>query len=206
MADDILNLDSSPILREFPNYADDITGKMTQFRTVLSYPGTVQELISFSSLTPREYSLNFRFMEKKEEFDFIQFFKLVDGRVKKFWYLSEEIAFNLLIGVTTIDDRIIVRRNNFANIRRGDERIVFRMRDGDIITRLINDLIDNDVDDEYTLIFTAVFDRDIEPSDIFGIFFILPVRFDQEAVEVAYNSSEFGETDVRIKELLKEYP
>jgi len=206
MADDLQGLDSSPVLRIPVNYTSDLTGKLNMFRDVLQFPGTTQELIAYADIYPRTYELEFLFVSKQERYEFLEFWHLVRGEAKKFWYITEEIAFELVSLIGSLDTSFIVKENNFHEVRSGDERVCFRLRDGDILSRPITDLTHDEFNGEYTLETAIAFGRVIEIEDIFGIFFIVPARFDNEVAKITNQSKVASTCSLTVQEILTEYP
>lgn len=206
MADDIQNLDSSPILRIPVNYQGDISGEMQYFRDVLQFMGTTQKLIYYSdSKYPRSYQIEFLF-EKQEKYEFLEFWNNLKGEFSKFWYISEERSFELVSNIESSDTSFLAKSNNFEEVFKGNERVCFRFRNGDLLTRKIESITCDKINDECLLETGVSFDRNINLEDIFGIFYILPVRFEEEVCKIVNESKEVSTLQMRIKELLGEYP
>lgn len=206
MADDFQGLDASPVLRIPVDYSEDISGKMNMFRDVLQFPGTTQELVAYSDIYPRIYEVGFLFVDREEKFEFLEFWHSVRGEFSKFWYITEEIAFELLSVIGSADTSFIVAENNFHEIFRGDERVCFRLRNGDLLSRPIIDLTHDEFNKQYTLETGVVFGRVIEILDIYGIYFIVPARFDNEVAKIVNESKVASRCSLTIQEILTEYP
>lgn len=206
MADDIQGLDTSPLLRLDIDYSDELSGKMEMFRDVVQFPGTNQRLILYSENYPRTYEIGFLFVDKEEKYNFLQFWDSVRGEFAKFWFITEEIAFELVSVVGSLDTVFIVNANNFHEIFKGNERICIRLRSGDIVIRQIIDVSYDDINEQYTLQTGVTFDRVIEIVDVVGIYFVVPVRFDNEVAKITNQSKVASQCQVTIRELLLEYP
>lgn len=206
MADDLQGLDSSPIMRIPVNYANDISGQMNVFRDILQFKGTTQEIINYATIYPKVYDLEFLFCNKEEKYNFLTFWHLLQGENKKFWYITEERAFELFSAIGSLDTSFVVDANNFIEIFQGHERVCFRFRDGDLLTRRISDVTENPIDNTYTLETGTTFDRVIQLTDIYGIYFIVPARFDNEVARITNESGHVHTTNLRVQEILTEYP
>lgn len=206
MADDIQDLDTSLLFRIPVNYQDDVTGKMNIFREILQFDGTTQEIIEKADINPRTYQLEFLLYDKQKDYEFLEFVHSVRGEAKKFWFISEERAFELVSVIGSLDTSFIVEANNFDGIHKGNERVCFRLYNGDIIIRKITDVSTNNVDDTHTLQTGVTFDRVIELSDVQGIFFVVPVRIENPQIVLSNDSKEVSVATLTFQEILTEYP
>lgn len=206
MADDIQALDSYPVCRLEINYESDLNSSPEFLRTILQFKGTTQDLIYHGDIFPRTFRLDFLLTEPKEKYDFLTFWQQVKGNYSKFWYVLQERAFELENPISSSDTSFLVTANNFLGSRQGNERVCFFFRNGDILTRQITDISYNETENQYTLETGVSFDRAIVSSDLYGIFFIVPVRFIESLSRITQESKNVSKVSMSILELVNEYP
>jgi len=204
MADDIQDLDSSDILRIEPNAVNNLSGDLKYFRSIIEYLGTSKKLESFSDDVLRSWDLEFLFCEFEDEFNFLQFWHDQKGDLKKFWYITNDLFFDLTDEPTAIDTSFVVVNNAFDKVYTGEERICIMFKDNTILTRKIISVVDIG-NKELRINFNTAFGVNILFTQIKGVYQITPVRFDQKTLTGVGQSKVVADYKVRIKEV-REFP
>jgi len=197
---------NTTIFRIEPNWRRPVTYENLLSSRVLGYPGTVQEVLSFSEDIPIVLQARFTNLSKEEENSLLEFFYNQQGRLKAFWILGDTKQFELTQIIPQNSSVLYVEDQGFADIYRGYERIYLDMVNGDLITRKIISVTEGPGQGELTLQLDTVTDRQIQKGDYrkFGLLYF--VRFDRDKITVTYGSNSTSDVTLSFRELCKEYP
>jgi len=119
-------------------------------------------------------------------------------------------AFNLEFtfqeGILSGASSMFVNRN-YANLNyQGDERIWFGMQNGDILTRKVSSLTDDEDNDRISLAVATSIDRNLTVSDPYIIGRLLLARFQEDSLIMDFETDKVVSIQVTFYELVNEYP
>jgi hypothetical protein len=206
MADSRLNLGGYELFPFFPNWATKPKSTGSLLRRTLQYPGTVAELIDLSDQSPLTFEATFFLSTRANIFTLQDFFDDRLGKVNQFW-VEHPPAWAILAEDAAIFDEILVCQDNDASISyHGHERLYVRMNNGDITTRHVSSIVHNAGTgyEEYWL--TDGLAYAITTTNHYRIGRLLFVRFDQDSLQLKYNTDNKAEVTLKFYELVEEYP
>lgn len=207
MADNKTGLGTiTDILNTEPNWNRAIEVERALNAKLMGYPGTVQKILSWSDDLPAVVAFKLTNASKQDEFDLLTFFNLMKGRLGKFWVRSELKEFGLSQDMPQNSTGLYVNDNKFDLAYRGYERIYLDMANGDLITRKVTSVSSGPGAGELTLQIDTVTDRQINRADVrkFGRFLL--VRFDVDKISFEHGEKSISDVEVKLRELVKEYP
>lgn len=199
MADDLLELGTNDTVLDIqPNWAT--SPKLGKDILVVDniYPGTIHD-IGFSREPVKKFSIQVSDGENKLYSVLLLFVDRV-ARLKAFWFPD---VTNLFIPLSiSLDGLNLYVKKNTTLYLHGYERIFFRMKNGNRISRRI---IDSEQLEESTKL---VFQIPIVGMDITKVAictFLYYGRFDQDSIEIEYLSPTIAQTTLTFIELFEEY-
>lgn len=205
MADSIQDLGAvTDLLRMQPNWTSEPQLTMEFTRNILSYPGTVVNIISWFDDSPHMLDYEYFFETKQAEKELLDFFTARSGRVHPFWLLGFHQFFVLSQQITNNSPILYVKKNDFDRTYQGFERVYIRMSNGDILTKKVISVVPGPGSDELTLQVATNFDRDIPVgTEVFRLYF---VRFNIDEIKIDYGTNAAGKISAKFYELIREYP
>jgi len=207
LADDLTGLGTiSIIYRIRPDWSNQIEQNYALSNQLLSFPGSVQDILSFVDQVPRRQSFDYVNVTPAETKEILDFYAARKGRVEKFWLPGYRAEFTLSQNVPMNSTVLYVEDNSFDLAYQGYERVYILLQNGDMITRKIIAVIPGPGAGKLTLQLDTITDRAITIADIqeFGRLYL--VRFDKDQLEFAHKSSQISSTKIEFAELTKEYP
>ena len=137
MADNLLNLGTTPIFPLMPNWAKTPSTSILMSRKILKQPGTSQVIESVTEDVPQSFTAGFTIFNKEDEYSIVDFFCNRRGKVQRFWVFHPKNMLVLKTEATIGQASIICIPNGFHLIHRGYERIYIKMNDGDTLSRKV---------------------------------------------------------------------
>lgn len=204
MADSLDGLGSGELFTLIPNWVNKPNTNIIVSRYFQAYPGSSFAMQELTSDVPQEVQLGF-LLEKEEEFNLLDFFNERKGRLQRFWVRDPKQSFVLKETATLGSSVLKCYPNSAEDVMRGDERIWIEMVDGDLLTREVTSIDYYTPDDEVHISLNTVVDRDITPTNHLVIAKLLLARFAYDTIEVRLESNVVGQTDLKFRELVKEY-
>jgi hypothetical protein len=207
MANDFEDIDypNIPIFPLLPNWASEPGSEILLARTIHEYRGTAQRLISFTPDVPISFDASFTTYNKEDEYLLIDFYNNRKGKNERFWSYHPKIAFELKQDMGSGATALVCLPNYAEAQYQGYERIYIVMNDGDILTRKVNNVIYDDLQDELSVEIATALDRDIDEDGYTRIGRFLLSRFDEDELNLNHKTSLTTETDLRFYELVQEY-
>ena len=172
-------------------------------RRILEYLGTSQQVIEISSYKPLSFKGSTVNKNKIEEYELLDNWAQFKGRLTRFWVMCPLQFFSLKQEINFGADTITVYNNNFSENYKGYGRLYIRLRNNDLITRKIEDVIVTA--EEQIIQVDLAFDRNIKEEDIICFSLLLLVRFDIDELELDYKNPQVSTANLRVVELVKEY-
>ncbi len=114
-------------------------------------------------------------------------------------------AFTLKAEIPIATNEIKVKHVNFQKVYSGFERIRLLLSNGDTIVRKVVDVIETDPTEEVLTVDT-VFDRTVALGTVVLFDMFVLCRSDIDSFRLKHSSSGVSECDVRVMELIREYP
>lgn len=205
MSDDLLDLSSEPLFTCLPNWASTPKYSFTALRRLVAYAGTADNIQSLGNVPAFACDAIFLLCDRSSKNEFLDFMHARAGRVERFWFRHPASFFTLKnnanIGATTI----YVERQQFDWIWQGYERIYISRSNGDVITRKLTNVVDNEPLDRLELTFSGALDRTINVTDKDTIGRLLLCRFDTEEFQFKLVHQTISEVTIRVVELIQEY-
>lgn len=207
MADSLEGLGTAELFPLVPNWVVTPTTNLVVGRYYQTYPGSSFIIEELTGDVPQVLELGFM-LEKEDEYSLLDFFNDRKGRLERFWVRDPKQSFILKETATLGSTVLKCYPNKAEEVMRGDERIWIEMTDGgDIITRELTDVSYNTGDDATYLQMNTTIDRDLTADNgnhlIIGK--LLLARFGYDTMEISLQSNLIGETNLRFRELVKEY-
>jgi len=207
MADLLNDIGSGiPILRPLPTWNDGLSGKFETNQKIESFPGTIENVVTFYDERPFSVTLPFFFTSKEEEYEFIEFFYARQGRFTKFWMPSPYNFFKPDKDVLTSESFLVVEDNKFRDSFRGFERLWIETKSGDWIVAKITSSVIGPLGGQETINISTGFDRDIPVDEIYFSSFFYLGRFEFDKLELENITDTASRTTQKFIELIKEYP
>lgn len=203
MADDLNDLGGAQLWRPTIEWREAPENSFDVSFIVLEAPGSSHEVIAISKEKPHKHNFSITLQTKAYEYDLVQKFYELKGRLTRFWFMNPLNLFTLLGWHGMGASALTVFFNEFDY--RGYERIYIEMKNGDILTHKITGLVEDEENGKATLQLNGITDRDINPMDI-KIFSLLHLaRLDIDGLDIQHRNTRFSETRLRLLELVKEY-
>lgn len=207
MADSLTGLGTvTTIFRTEPDWSNQVEFERELNAIRNGYPGTIQEILSWTQDLPHMFNFKLQNLLKVEEYGLIEFFNARQGRLKPFWVPSHLKEFELSETMPNGATALYVYDNGFANAYRGYERVFLDLVSGDLITRQVMSVASGPGDDELSLHLDTALDREIAPEDVLKFGKLLFVRFAKDILELSHDSKSISSAQVSFQELVKEYP
>jgi hypothetical protein len=205
LANDILNIGSFSFFPLDINWAKQLKSKFEFGRALVQYIGTASVMDAYSEDTPEIYEFGVTITTQAEYYAMLDFWHERKGMHGKFWLKVPIEEFTLKIAATIGSTVLIVHRNEAIKIYQDRERIWIRMNNGDIITRQIQSIIEDEINDYYTLNLPNPLDRNISLTGYDLIGRLLLCRFDDDGLPIDLETNRIGEITFRVVELVNEY-
>lgn len=206
MADYLNNLSTYPVLKIKPDWESAIEGEFELAQKVNQYPGTIDEIVTYSDERPFNCDLPFKFLSKAEEYAFIDFFMQRKGRWGRFWMPAPHDFFEMAEDGEEGETVVIVKDRNFRDAHRGFERLLIELRNGDLLSFKITSVLPGPLGGQETLNLAVALDRDIPTEEVLKCSFIYLGRFDLDKIELEHTTSLVSSVNQKFVELIKEYP
>lgn len=206
MSDNLIDLGTTPLWRldkTYMNWREQPKWNFDLARELISFDGTVTQLVMLCDEQPQEMEFLVTIRSKAEENQFLTDFCTRKGQHEKFWFTHPSNRFSLLNSVLQGETTLTMSRNDWKY--QGYERIYIMMSNGDLITRKVTAISENEVASTMNITLSTAIDRAIEPSDVILISFLLLCRLAIDVVEIRHLSTTISETNVKILELTGEY-
>ena len=206
MADSLEDIGSYELFPFDANWATNPSMTMILARNIIKFPGTTVEMESYFDYVPEAWTLSFTLSEYSDIYDFQDFFHERRGRWGAFWVRIPIVEFTLQEGILSGASSMFVNRN-YANLNyQGDERIWFGMQNGDILTRKVSSLTDDEDNDRISLAVATSIDRNLTVSDPYIIGRLLLARFQEDSLIMDFETDKVVSIQVTFYELVNEYP
>jgi len=174
-------------------------------RILQKFAGSSHGLETFTEDAPERLNIGITPLSKSDEYDLIAFFVARKGRVGKFWAKFPITEFLLKEPALSGSSALLVYRNGAHQQYQGVERIWVGMNDGDILTRHVQSITDDDINDRYSLNLATPLDRDVNVGNHFTLSRLMLVRLDEDKLICNFKSDVFSEIRLRLVELTQEY-
>ena len=205
MADSLLDIGSESIFPLEINWAKRPEYNLSLARVLMQFPGTASKVISYVDDVPERLTIGVSTFNKNDEYTLIDFFNSHKGCHGRFWIKVPQAEFTLketaLSGTTSLS----VYRNGAEQQYQGYERIWILMSNGDVLTRHVLSITDDEANDRYLLALESATDREINTSNHVLIGRLLLVRFDHDDLSMDYFTDSAEEVVLKVVELVKEY-
>ena len=204
MSDSLLNLGSTSVWRldkTYMNWRERPKSNFDLARELVVFDGTATQLVVLSEDQPQNLEFLVTIRNKAEENQFLTDFLARKGQYERFWFTHPSNRFTLFSIVSPNANVVTLVKNNFEY--RGYERIYFLLAGGDLVTRKITNLVKND--ETMDIYLESPIDRQIEPSNVVLLSFMLLCRLAIDELEIRHISTEISETNIKILELVGEY-
>ena len=174
-------------------------------RILTKHIGTSIDLETFIEDAPERLNFGISILTKSDEYDLIDFFSNRKGQHGKFWIKRPSREFTLKEDALSGSVSLLVHRNGAYSQYQGYERIWIEMNDGDILTRHIQSITDDDLNDRYSLNLATAIDRDLNFDGHIIISRLLLVRFTEDRLFLGFKTDVISEVELTVRELVKEY-
>lgn len=174
-------------------------------RILLKHIGTSVALETFTDDVPERINFGVTVTVKSDEYDLIDFFASRKGQHGKFWIKGPSCEFTLKEDALSGSSALLAYRNGAYTQYQGYERIWIGMNGGDILTRHIQSITDDDLNDRYSLNLATPIDRDIDVNGHFIIARLFLVRFTEDKLFLNFLTDVVSEVELTVRELVKEY-
>lgn len=174
-------------------------------RILMKHIGTSIALETFTDDVPERINFGVTVTVKSDEYDLIDFFANRKGQHGKFWIKGMSREFTLKEDALSGSSALLVYRNGAYTQYQGYERIWIGMNDGDVLTRHIQSITDDDLNDRYSLNLATPIDRDIDVDGHFIIARLFLVRFTEDKLFLNFLTDVASEIELTVRELVKEY-
>lgn len=161
------------------------------------YPGTIHS-IRFFTEADRKFKISIADGETKL-YSLLTFFADMQGRLKKFWFADPFGAFT----VTEITDNPAptIKVTKLANlVLRGGELLFIQCKNGDRKTLIISSVSQGATTDFVVNALPAITVADIEKCSL-----VYLVRFDQDAIDISFDTDLHASCELNFIELVHEY-
>lgn len=204
MVDSLDGLGSGEMFPLMPNWVMNPTTNLMVGRYYQTHPGSSFIIEELTPDVPMVIELGFM-LEKEDENTLLNFFHERKGMLQRFWIKDPKNAFVLKETATLGSSVLKCEPNSAQDSMRGDERIWIEMVDGDILTREVTSVDYYAPDDEVQVSLNTTVDRDVTLTNHIIIARLLLARFAFDTLEIKGQSNIIGETNIRFRELVKEY-
>ena len=174
-------------------------------RILTKHIGTSIDLETFIDDAPERLNFGISISKKSDEYDLIDFFSNRKGQHGKFWIKNPAREFTLKANALSGSIALLVYRNGAVSQYQGYERIYIVMNDGAILTRHIQSITDDALNDRYSLNLATAIDRDLNVDGHIIISRLLLVRFTEDRLFLNFKTDVVSEIELTVKELVKEY-
>jgi len=205
MADSLLDLGTTPVFPLEPNWVSNPTTNISVARRVIGYPGTIQALFQITDDVPVTFTEKFTIYNKTDENTILNFFHARKGRNQRFWVKHPRKHFTLKETASSGAVTMVCEPNNADKQWQGYERIYIVMGTGDILTRKVNSVTYDAVNEEINLTLNNSLDRDVTTSNQILIGRLLLCRFDSDEMNIRWHSTVTSDFSLKFYELVKEY-
>lgn len=205
MADSLNGIGAFSLFPLDINWAKRPTVDLALARILLKHIGTSVGLETFTDDVPERITFGVTVTEKSDEYDLIDFFANRKGQYGKFWIKGPSREFTLKEDALSGSVALLVYRNGAYTQYQGYERIWIEMNDGDILTRHIQSITDDDLNDRYSLNLATSIDRDLDVDGHIIIARLFLVRFTEDKLFLNFKTDVVSEIELTVKELVKEY-
>ena len=202
MADDIQDLGTKERLTIRPNWASPNQVELVTSKDIVSFPSTIVDIFLFSELHKNKIKFKYLCEDKEVEYALIDFYNSKKGRLERFWIQGYKEEFVLSQSINNTDTIINVHDNGFDLVHKGHERLYIELKNGNLITRKIINVIK--VGNELQLTVSSIA-QDIAIVDVGVVGRIYLVRFNKDVLEVVFNNSVVAEAEVDFVEVVREY-
>lgn len=207
MADDYQDIGSGiEVFPITPNWTAGPTVAMTISRDLRKHPGTQTEINQVTDFVPFRADAQFMCENHERLYELIDFFVGRKARVERFWLRVP------MTGFTLKEDAIsgaasLVCEPNVANLAfLGHERIYLRYKASeDTMSRKVNSVTYDDIDDDVTLVLNTVLDRDTNVADVVEFGRLILCRFDIDTLTLKFPADGFGTMRLQFYEVIQEY-
>lgn len=203
MADDYLDIGAEAVFPLPMNWKRAPINTFTITRYLQSFPGTSQAISELNKETPISFEALFSIYNKADEKTLLEFIHTCRGRIVRFWIPYRKQMFDLYEAVSEGASAITCINNGALLSYHGYERIYILMNNGDILTRWITDITDDNI--KLTLNLNSQIDRVIDLDGYVEIGRFLLVRFDSDKFDFEVDTTNAFEFSQRFFELVKEY-
>lgn len=207
MADDYQDIGSGIELFPYsPNWQTNPDSNLNLARDLRSYSGTVVEVDQLTTMTPFTSDATFLVETHERIYEIVDFFVNHLARVHRFWYHHHASGFTLK-EFAGVGGSSLVCYPNLANLFfEGHERIYLRYKaSGDYMSRKVNSVSYDDIDDDIALTLNTVLDRNTDPADIEEFGRLILCRFDIDSLTIRFEADGLGVLRIRFYELVEEY-
>lgn len=205
MADSLNDIGSFSLFPLGLNWAKRPTVDLALARILLKHIGTSVSLETFTNDVPERITFGVTVTEKSDEYDLIDFFASRKGQHGKFWMRGPSREFTLNEDALSGSSSILTYRNGAYTQYQGYERIYIEMNNGDILTRHIQSITDDDLNDRYSLNLATPIDRDLDVDGHIIIARLFLVRLTEDKLFLGFKTDVVSEVELTVKELVKEY-
>ena len=205
MANDLIDLGTADLFTLNPNWATIPKTTPQALRRLIGFQGTADTLQSLGNVPALTFDEFFTIYNKTDMKYFLDFINDHKGRWGRFWVRHPKTFFNLKSTAGIGSVIIYVERNEFDWIYQGYERFYFQLANGDIITRQITSVVEDDLNDRIELHFTGGLDRNIYTTTPHIMGRLLLVRFDNDEFSLSIKNQLIAEVSIRVVELIQEY-
>lgn len=205
MADDIQNTGSiTAHWHRSPNWIKPVKIGARLSAQIVRYIGTPDALVSENEVAPRRLQMIFNNPDKAHEKQLLDFFMTQKARLHKFWLPSWQEDFTLAEDYISQTAHLVVKFNYFDYARRGYERIMLILHNGDKIVRRVSAATRHG--DVIHLSLATTIPRNISKSEITLFSFYLLCRFDSDSLKVRHTTAHYSSVVAEFYELAREYP
>lgn len=207
MADDYQDIGSGIELFPYtPNWQSRPGSTLSIARDVRKYSGTAVEIDQLTTKTPFVSDATFLLDGHERIYEIVDFFVSRLARVGRFWYRHPTAGFTLK-EFAGVGGSNLVCYPNLANLLfEGHERIYLRYNaSGDYMSRKVNNVSYDDVDDDISLTLNTILDRDTDPGDVQEFGRLLLCRLDIDTLTINFEADGIGVVKLRFYELVEEY-
>ncbi len=174
-------------------------------RKLMHFPGTADYLKTFTDDAPEIIRMGVTLHREDDWYELIDFFNTVKGRHGRFWLKSPTLEYTVKGTASSGSTLVSVYRNGAIDTFRGYERVWFDMADGDILTRHIADLTENEAEDRYILSLESPLDREVRPDNCLSINRYLLGRFERDGLGFDIATDKVQTISFNFIELVQEY-
>ncbi len=169
------------------------------------YPGTIPYLYSITDDVPETLKVTITVDNKDDEYTMLDFINSKRGKVHRFWFRSPFEEFSLKETSAGGTTSIYVYRNDANAQYQGFERVYIQMADGDILTRHIQSITNDDINDRYGINVAVPLDRDLEIGNHYIIGRLLLAAFKSDSITMEMITDMNHKFEIEIVEKTKEY-